>query len=151
MNDTLFAITEDEIDINEVTQKVIRREAGAVVTFTGTVREFTYGKKTLFLRYDAYESMAIKQLKRIGEEIHEKWPDAVTAIFHRTGSLEISDIAVVIAVSTPHRKHAYEANEYAIERIKQIVPIWKQEQWEDGTEWVGDQLESTAGIPKGEQ
>lgn len=147
MSDPLFLVTEQELDINKMTRMVIRREAGAVVTFTGTVREFTHGKKTLSLRYDAYQSMAVKQLQKIGDEIKEKWPEAQTAIWHRTGRLEISDIAVIIAVSTPHRKDAYKANEYAIERIKQIVPIWKQEQWEDGTEWVGDQLETNAGIP----
>ncbi|TSB45360.1 molybdenum cofactor biosynthesis protein MoaE [Alkalicoccobacillus porphyridii] len=148
MSDSRFFVTDDELDINDITRLVFRREAGAVVTFTGTVREFTHGRKTLFLRYQAYQSMAVKQLEKIGEEIEERWSDAVVAIGHRTGKLEISEIAVIIAVSTPHRKDAYAANEYAIERIKQIVPIWKQEQWEDGQEWIGDQLETKAGVPE---
>ncbi|MDZ5713304.1 molybdenum cofactor biosynthesis protein MoaE [Jeotgalibacillus haloalkalitolerans] len=147
----MFEVTSEPLSIEAVSQKVIRPEAGAVVTFTGTVREFTKGKRTLYLTYEAYASMAEKQLKRIGDEITTRWPDAVTAISHRTGKLEISDIAVVIAVSTPHRKDAYEANEYAIERIKQIVPIWKKEKWEDGEEWIGDQLESNAGVPEKEE
>jgi molybdopterin synthase catalytic subunit len=92
--------------------------------------------------------MAVKMLSQIGDEIQEKWPDALTAITHRIGKLDITEVAVVIAVSSPHRKTAYEANEYAIERIKQIVPIWKKEFWEDGTKWIGDQLE-TKEYPEG--
>ncbi|WP_135122101.1 molybdenum cofactor biosynthesis protein MoaE [Jeotgalibacillus proteolyticus] len=139
----MYEVTPDVISIEEVTNKVVRPEAGAIVNFIGTVREFTKGKRTLSLTYEAYPAMAKKQLERIGNEIQGKWPDAKVAIAHRTGKLAISDIAVVIAVSTPHRKDAYEANEYAIERIKQIVPIWKKEKWEDGEEWIGDQLEKT--------
>jgi molybdopterin synthase catalytic subunit len=140
----LFEITNRPIDVQEVIDKVVRREAGAVTTFIGTVREFTKGKRTLYLQYQAYEAMAVKMLEKIGAEIQEKWPEAKTAITHRTGRLDISDTAVVIAVSTPHRKDAYEANEYAIERIKQIVPIWKKEHWEDGDLWIGDQLEQVS-------
>jgi len=142
MNNTLYKITKEPINVEEVTNKVVRREAGAVTTFIGTVREFTKGKRTLYLEYDAYVSMAEKKLAQIGEEIAEKWPEAKTAIIHRIGRLEISEAAVVIAVSTPHRKDAYAANEYAIERIKQIVPIWKKEHWEDGEMWIGNQLET---------
>lgn len=148
-----FTITDRPISMEEVVHKVIRPEAGAVTTFIGTVRELTNGKRTLFLQYEAYVSMAEKMLAQIGTEIKERWPEAEVAITHRIGRLEISDIAVVIAVSTPHRKDAYEANRYAIERIKQIVPIWKKEYWEDGTEWIGNQLETRAyptGKPEGE-
>ncbi|WP_026562797.1 molybdenum cofactor biosynthesis protein MoaE [Bacillus sp. J37] len=143
MTTQMFEIVKNPISIEEITNKVIRNEAGAVTTFTGTVREFTYGKRTLSLEYQAYEKMAVKKLEQIGEEIKEKWSDAKVAITHRIGKLEISEIAVVIAVSTPHRKDAYAANEYAIERIKQIVPIWKKEIWESGEAWIGDQLEKT--------
>ncbi|MEB8775728.1 molybdenum cofactor biosynthesis protein MoaE, partial [Bacillus cereus] len=80
----------------------------------------------------AYKTMAEKHLKRIGTEVGEMWPGTNVAITHRIGTLQISDLAVVVAVSTPHRKAAYEANEYIMERIKQIVPIWKKEFWEDG-------------------
>ncbi len=139
----MFEIVKDPISIEKITKKVIRNKSGAVTTFTGTVREFTYGKRTLSLEYQAYEKMAVKKLEQIGEEIKEKWNDAEVAISHRIGKLEISEIAVVIAVSTPHRKDAYAANEYAIERIKQIVPIWKKEIWDNGEAWIGDQLEKT--------
>ncbi|MEK4573885.1 molybdenum cofactor biosynthesis protein MoaE [Bacillus sp. FSL E2-8868] len=143
MGQARFEIVDIPIVVQEVTNKVARREAGAITTFIGTVRELTKGKRTLHLDYEAYKPMAVKKLNEIGEEIKKQWPDAKIAITHRVGRLEIMDIAVVIAVSSPHRKVAYEANEYAIERIKRIVPIWKKEFWEDGTEWIGDQLENT--------
>lgn len=156
MMNQLFEIVREPIEPNKVMEKVMRREAGAVTTFIGTVREFTKGKRTLKLEYDAYDKMAVKMLEKIGKEIEEKWGDVKVAITHRIGMLDILDIAVVIAVSTPHRRDAYEANEYAIERIKQIVPIWKKEFWEDGEQWIGDQLETIPypdGKPqkKGEQ
>lgn len=134
-----FEIMDHPINIQNVIDKVIRRNAGAVTTFIGTVRELTAGKKTLCLTYEAYVPMALKKLEQIGEEVKEKWGDIEIAISHRIGNLEISDVAVVIAVSTPHRKDAYEANQYAIERIKEIVPIWKKEHWETGEEWIGNQ------------
>ena len=140
MSSNLFVITDQPIKPEEVSDKVRRREAGAITLFLGTVRELTYGKRTLYLEYEAYPTMAVKQLEMIGQEVRERWPDTLVAVTHRVGRLEISDIAVVIAVSSPHRKAAYEANEYVIERIKQIVPIWKKEYGEDGSEWIGDQL-----------
>ncbi|MED5099146.1 molybdenum cofactor biosynthesis protein MoaE [Niallia circulans] len=134
-----FEITDRPINLQEVIDKVVRRNAGAITTFIGTVREMTAGKKTSFLTYEAYVPMAAKKLAQIGEEVKEKWGDIDIAITHRIGKLEISDVAVVIAVSTPHRKDAYTANQYAIERIKEIVPIWKREHWESGEEWIGNQ------------
>jgi molybdopterin synthase catalytic subunit len=148
MEQKLFEIVETPISVENVINKVSRRDSGAITTFIGTVREFTKGKKTIYLEYQAYLSMAVKMLAQINEEIKTKWPDAKTAISHRVGRLDITDIAVVIAVSSPHRKEAYQANEYAMERLKQIVPIWKKEFWEDGTMWVGDPLEITS-YPEG--
>ncbi len=135
-------ITPDQIHINECIEKVTRPEAGAISTFIGIAREFTRRKQTVYLEYDAYIPMAEKQLARIGKEINEKWDDTSVAIIHRIGRLDISEIAVAIAVSTPHRDDAFEASKYAIERIKEIVPIWKKEHWTDGTSWIGDQRES---------
>ncbi|WP_217585946.1 molybdenum cofactor biosynthesis protein MoaE [Lentibacillus saliphilus] len=145
-----FWITEEPIALNDVIEKVTRREVGAINIFTGTVRELTDGKRTLFLEYDAYKPMAEKKLAQIGQEIKEKWGDAETAIVHRVGRLDISDVAVAIAISTPHRKAAFAASSYAIDRIKEIVPIWKKEHWSDGTQWIGDQKERHSydkGIP----
>src|SRR5699024_6743311 len=142
--DKKFWITQEPINPNDCIENVVRNEAGAVNTFIGIVRESTKGKRTLVLEYQAYVPMAEKQLPQIGEEIEQKWENAETAIVRRIGRLEITDIAVVIAVSTPHRADAFEASRYAIERMKEIVPIWKKEHWEDGTQWIGDQKEKTS-------
>ncbi|RLL41154.1 molybdenum cofactor biosynthesis protein MoaE [Oceanobacillus piezotolerans] len=150
MASELFEIVEESIEVGDVIKKVERREAGAITTFIGTVREWTQGKQTVYLEYQAYIPMAVKMLSQIGDEVKAQWPDTIIAITHRIGRLDISEIAVVIAVSSPHRKAAYQANEYAIERIKQIVPIWKKEHWTDGETWIGDQLENVpykAGKP----
>ncbi|MBN9655783.1 molybdenum cofactor biosynthesis protein MoaE [Halobacillus sp. GSS1] len=144
-------ITTEPIGVEEVTKRVIRREAGAINTFIGTVREFTKGKRTLYLEYETYKEMAEKKLEQIAAEIEEQWPSAQVVIAHRVGRLAITDIAVMIAVSTPHRNDSYEASRYAIERIKEIVPIWKKEHWEDGEEWIGDQKEVRPGVPLKEE
>jgi molybdopterin synthase catalytic subunit len=136
---SVFEIVTEPIVPQTYADYVLRPEAGAVTLFTGHVREWTEGVRTLYLAYEAYVPMAQKKLAEIGREIEEKWIGTKVAIAHRIGELQIGDIAVVIAVSSPHRSDAYEANEYAIERIKEIVPIWKQEIWEDGTQWVGNQ------------
>src|SRR5690625_3826430 len=136
-----FRITDQPIQLNECIDKVIRPEAGAISTFIGIAREFTNGKQTIFLEYDAYIPMAEKQLASIGQEINDKWNNVEIAITHRIGRLDISEIAVAIAVSTPHRDDSFQACRYAIERIKEIVPIWKKEHWSDGTKWIGDQRE----------
>lgn len=135
----MFEIIGSPISIQEVTEQVMHRNAGAVVNFIGTVREITKGRKTLYLEYEAYIPMAKAKLEQIGREIEEKWPGAKSAIVHRIGRLEIGEAAVVIATSSPHRADAYEANRYAIERIKEMVPIWKKEHWEDGELWIGNQ------------
>lgn len=149
-----FEITREPISIESIVEKVIRKEAGAITTFIGTVRELTEGKRTTYLEYEAYIPMATKKLEEIGVEINRRWPGTKTAITHRIGRLDISDIAVVIAVSTPHRAESYEANRYAIERIKEIVPIWKKEHWDNGEEWIGNQLETKpylTGRPEGSE
>ncbi len=143
-----YSITEKEIDFQELVRQVIHPRSGAVATFLGTVRELTNGKRTLFLEYEAYVEMAEKKMRQIGDEIQEQFPESNVAIVHRIGRLDIRDIAVAIAVSTPHRQEAFTACRYAIERIKEMVPIWKKEHWEDGSYWVGDQLETTC-YPQG--
>lgn len=140
----MFDIVTTPISIDDVMNQVMHRNAGAVVTFIGTVREMTGEKQTLFLQYEAYESMAQSMLAKIGKKIRKQWPDTRVAIVHRIGRLEIGDIAVAIAVSSPHRQDAYEANRYAIEQIKKLVPIWKRENWKDGNIWVGNQEETVS-------
>lgn len=134
-----FEIVSKPIEVQKYMDYVLHPAAGAVTVFTGNVREWTHGVRTMYLAYEAYIPMAEKKLVQIGQEMEEKWPGVKVAIVHRIGELHISDIAVLIAVSSPHRQAAYAANEYAIERIKEDVPIWKKEIWEDGEEWIGAQ------------
>ncbi|MGG1644116.1 molybdenum cofactor biosynthesis protein MoaE [Paenibacillus sp. NRS-1782] len=136
----LFAITYDPIDADEVTAKVQDPSHGASLTFNGTTREYTQGQRTVLLEYEAYVPMAMNTMKQIGDEIAERWPSTRTAITHRLGTVRIGETSVVIAVSAAHRDTCYEASRRAIERLKQIVPIWKKEVWEDGSEWKGHQL-----------
>ncbi|MNQ99668.1 Molybdopterin synthase catalytic subunit [compost metagenome] len=135
----LYEITHDIIDVVAVTSKVNHPNHGASLAFIGTTREMTYGQRTVLLEYEAYVPMALKTMASIGEEIHAKWPGTLCAITHRLGTVAIAEASVVIAVSSPHRADCYEASRYAIERLKQIVPIWKKEIWEDGSEWKGSQ------------
>jgi molybdopterin synthase catalytic subunit len=134
-----FEITEGPIDIASVTAKVIAPKHGATLAFIGTTREWTHGRRTVLLEYEAYVPMALRTLKQIGEEMAARWPGTDCAITHRIGQVGIGEASVVIAVSSPHRDVCYEASRYAIERLKVIVPIWKKEVWEDGTEWRGAQ------------
>jgi molybdopterin synthase catalytic subunit len=134
-----FYITEQPLSVDDLIGKVRNPLCGAINVFVGTVRELTQGKKTVHLEYEAYAPMAIKMMGQIADEIEVKWPGTHVAMAHRIGQLEIEDAAVVIAVATPHRAASYEAGRYAIERLKEIVPVWKKEVWEDGTEWMGHQ------------
>jgi molybdopterin synthase catalytic subunit len=133
----MIQIVREAIDPSPLTEKVRMRHCGAVVTFWGTVRELTGDIFTTSLEYEAHEPMALKMLNQIEMEIRQKWPIGEFVLVHRLGHLEVGEIAVVVALSTPHRREAFEACEYAIERLKQIVPIWKKEHQPDGTsEWV---------------
>lgn len=135
----LFEIVAEPISPEAVAAKVADPTIGAVVTFIGTVREWTRGRQTIYLEYEAYPEMAVAQMERIAREIQEKWPGTRVAITHRVGRLQIGEASVVIAVGAPHRAEAFAACRHAIERLKQIVPIWKKEVWADGEEWVGSQ------------
>lgn len=135
-----YAIIESPIDVNGVLDKVYHPDHGAAIAFVGTTREWTAGQRTVTLEYEAYIPMAVSALTQIGEEIATRWPGTLCAITHRIGAVGIGEISVVIAVSSSHRASAYEASRYAIERLKQKVPIWKKEIYEDGTEWKGHQL-----------
>ena len=110
--------------------------AGGISVFIGTVRNQTKGKEVVRLDFEAYAPMAISEMRKIAEQAAEKWPVEKMAIHHRVGTLQIQEIAVVIAVATPHRKAAFEACQYAIDTLKETVPIWKKEIFEDGEVWV---------------
>ena len=109
---------------------------GAVVTFLGLVRNHNVGRSVRYLEYDAYEPLALKAFERIAAEIAGRWPSARVALHHRTGRLEIGEASVAIVTSSPHRAAAYAASRYAIERVKQIAPIWKREFFEGGDVWI---------------
>lgn len=139
-DDGMYVLTSSKIDVDEVTTKVIHPNHGATLSFVGTTRELTNSKRTIYLEYEAYAPMAVAKMQAIGEEIANKWPGTLCAISHRIGVVDIAETSVIIAVSAPHRGICYDASRYAIERLKQTVPIWKKEVWEDGSEWKGHQL-----------
>ena len=140
--DKRFLITDQPLSLDDVARRVARPDCGAIVTFAGVVRGATVTgegvRGTDFLNYEAYSEMAERMLARIGAEIQERWPKVLSvSILHRTGRLEIGEPSVVIAVATPHRGDGcFDACSYAIERLKAIVPIWKEENWSDGSVWV---------------
>jgi molybdopterin synthase catalytic subunit len=111
-------------------------DAGGIDVFIGTVRNSTQGRKVIRLEFEAYEPMAVSEMRKIARQIQAKWPVKKVSFHHRVGTLKIGDIAVIIAVSAPHRKETFEACRYAIDTLKQTVPIWKKEVFEDGEVWV---------------
>ena len=131
-----FELTTNPIDVGSVARRVVLPECGATVTLDGYAREWTRGRRTLHLVYEAYEPMAQRELKRLGTETHQRFDIAHIGIVHRTGRLEIGETSVVIAVSAPHRRAAFEACGWAIKELKRTVPIWKKEFFEDGEVWV---------------
>jgi MoaE-MoaD fusion protein len=131
-----FELTTAPIDVGAVARRIVHARCGATVTLDGYVREWTRGRRTLYLVYEAYAPMALKELRRLGARAHEQFDIAHIGIVHRTGRLEIGETSVVISVSAPHRRAAFEACEWAIKELKRTVPIWKKEFYEDGEVWV---------------
>jgi molybdopterin synthase catalytic subunit len=131
-----FELTTAPIDVGSVARRVVLPECGAIVSLDGFTREWTAGRQTKYLIYEAYDGMAISEMQRLGAEAHERFAIAHIGIVHRTGRLEIGETSVVISVSAPHRKAAFEACEWAIKELKRTVPIWKKEVYEDGEAWV---------------
>ncbi len=132
MPDPRFGVTSDPLDASAVSAIVSSSDCGAVATFVGLVRNENGGRRVLWLEYEAYEPLAVKSFVRIDEEAGDRWPSIGLAIHHRIGRLEIGEASVVIAAASPHRAEAFAACRYAIERIKQIAPIWKHEHFEGG-------------------
>ncbi len=133
----MIRLTHDPIDYHALTELVRRPHCGAVVTFLGTVRDLTDGRVTAALDYEAYPGMAEKKMAEIEQETRSRWPIGEIVLVHRLGHLDVGEVSVAVAVSCPHRGEAFEACRYAIDRLKELVPIWKKENWADGrTEWV---------------
>lgn len=137
----LFKVVETPLDVTEVIRAVEDPGAGAIVSFTGTVRDHSLGKAVLALDYEAYPAAAEKMLARIGAEIEERWGLRRVAIVHRVGHLAVGEASVMIAVAAPRRAAAFAACEYAIVRLKEIVPIWKKETYTDGAVWIGSEAD----------
>jgi molybdopterin synthase catalytic subunit len=132
----LFEVTPEPLDPQRLTNAVRKDESGAVALFLGVVRDNSMGRRVLYLEYDAYPEMATRVMRRIAEEALERWPLTGVAMQHRTGRLEIGETSLLIAVSSPHRKEAFEACHHLVDRFKESVPIWKKEIWEGGEVWI---------------
>ena len=132
----LFEVTADELDPGRVVEHVRRDDAGAIALFYGIVRDNNRGRKVMHLEYDAYPEMATKVMQRIADEVKERFNIAESAIQHRTGRLEVGETSLLVAVSSAHRKEAFEACHALVDRLKEEVPIWKKEVFEGGEEWI---------------
>jgi molybdopterin synthase catalytic subunit len=133
----MFRLTRDPIDYHALTDAVRSPHCGAVVLFLGTVRDLTGQQVTVFLDYDAYAPMAEKKLQEIEQEVRKRWTVGDVALVHRLGRLDVGEVSVAVAVSCPHRGEAFDACRFAIDTLKELVPIWKKENAPDGTgEWV---------------
>ena len=136
----MFRIVEGPIDVGALVNEAFRPDCGAVATFVGTTRvDSSSGASVEYLEYEAYRPMADRKLEEIGAEIEARWEVKHVSIVHRLGRVDPGEPSVVIAAASPRRGPAFEASRYAIERIKEIVPIWKREVWSDGYVWVGSQ------------
>jgi len=131
-----FLITAHPLRAEDIVASVSSSRCGAVATFIGLVRDHNAGRRVEWLDYEAYAALAVKTFERIGSESSARWPSAVVAIHHRTGRIAIGEASVVIAAASPHRANAFSACRYAIERVKQIAPVWKHEHFEGGDVWI---------------
>ncbi len=132
----MFAIMREPLDPTALVESVRVDESGAVALFYGVVRNENLGRSVQYLEYDVYPEMAIKKMREIAEELRAKFPVTGIGALHRVGRLEIGETSLLVAVSSAHRVAAFEACHFAVDRIKQVVPIWKKEVWDDGEEWV---------------
>jgi molybdopterin synthase catalytic subunit len=136
MGVSLFAIGDAPLELGQLIGAVSRESDGAIASFVGVVRNVNVGRGVRYLEYEAYVPLARKVFERIGGEIADRWPDARVALHHRLGRLEVGEASVAIAAASPHRANACAACRYAIERVKQIAPIWKHEFFEGGDVWI---------------
>jgi molybdopterin synthase catalytic subunit len=144
----MFAITRDPLDPAPLVESVRRDESGAVALFYGVVRNENLGRSVRYLEYDAYEAMALKKMRQVADEVAAKFAINGIGVLHRIGRLEIGETSLLVAVSSPHRREAFEACHHAVDRIKQTVPVWKKEVWDDGSEWIEGYIPD---VPEGAQ
>lgn len=136
----MFGIQSEPLDPAPLVEAVRRENAGAIALFYGIVRNENLGRSVQYLEYDAYPEMALKKMREVAGEVRAKFPIAAVGVLHRIGRLEIGETSLLVAVSSGHRKEAFEACHYAVDRIKQVVPVWKKEVWSDGSAWVEGHL-----------
>lgn len=142
----MIELTESQIDAERIRLAVSSPKCGAIVLFLGTTRQFTDAKETLTLSYTAYGPMAQSQMEKLAAQAQARWPVEKCAIAHRLGEVPIGDASVAVAVSSPHRRDAFEAASWLMDRLKELVPVWKKEHWADGgTDWVHPGLSPPAG------
>src|SRR3989454_11077206 len=139
-NEIWVELVQQAIDVNALLKKVSHPKAGAVVLFLGTVRDNDRARHVKFLEYEAYQPMALREMERVVEEARRRGPLLGIAIVHRLGRVGVGGVSVAIAVSLGHRKEAFEAGRYAIDTLKQTVPIWKKEVWDSGEAWIGSEV-----------
>jgi len=134
----LVAVTAAPLDLSTLIAAVAQSASadGAITSFVGLVRDHNQGRRVEYLEYEAYDALAVRALNRIVDEARQAWPDTRVAVHHRTGRLEIGEASIIIAAASPHRAHAFAACRYTIERVKQIVPIWKREHFNGGDVWL---------------
>ena len=143
----MFAIVDGPIDVGALVADAQRPDCGAIAAFVGTTRvDETGGASVEHLEYEAYRPMADRKLAEIGAEIGARWDVGHVSIVHRLGRVDPGEASVAIVVASPRRGPAFEASRYAIERIKEVVPIWKREVWSDGYVWVGSQVDTRAAV-----
>ena len=135
-----FELTSGPIDIVSVSRRVVPAECGATVTLDGYVRQFTRGRETSYLVYEAYEAMAHKEAEKLIVQAKANFDVSHIGIVHRLGKLEIGETSVVISVAAPHRRAAFEACEWLIRELKQTVPVWKKEVYADGEQWIEGEI-----------
>ena len=141
-----FLLTRDPLDPRDAERRLLQGSDGAIVTFHGVVRNNTKGRTTLRLEYEGYEKMAIRKMAELGREVAREFSVGRIAILHRLGTLEIGEASVLIVVTSPHRRAAFEAGLAAIDRLKKVVPIWKKEFFADGEVWVEGEWDHSAPV-----
>jgi molybdopterin synthase catalytic subunit len=132
----LVEVTAEPLTAEPFVRHVRRDDSGAVALFLGVMRDNSHGRRVLYLEYDAYPEMAKRKLREVADEARARWPIIEVAIGHRTGRLEIGETSMVVAVSSAHRQDAFAACHHIVDRIKEVVPIWKKEVWEGGEAWI---------------
>ncbi len=143
MKTDFFELTTEPLDVGAIARRVVPSECGATVTLDGYVRQWTKGRETLYLEYEAYEPMALREMEKLIEKAREQFEISAVGIVHRLGRMEIGETSVVISVAAPHRRHAFEACEWLIKELKRVVPIWKKEFYAGGETWIEGEFAET--------